>query len=373
MTTYRGLTWDHPRGYDPLAAAALARPGPDGRPLIRWERQPLEGFESTPVAELAERYDLLVIDHPHLGETLRADCLVPMDEIFEADRLAAFEATSIGATFASYRLGGNVWALPLDAATQVMALRPDLLGDREAPATWDDVVRLSAEVPVALSLAGPHAMMCFYSICVALGEPAASRAPRSLVSGEAGEAALALLARLYAASVKTTLDDNPIAILEKMATGAEIACCPLIYGYVPYARRGLRFVNAPCATPGGRLGTTLGGTGLAVTRRAGITDALRGHLEFLMSADYQVALAPRHNGQPSARAAWTDAEVDRVWNGFYRGTAASLEAAWVRPRHAGTVAFQNVGARIVRDGLAAGSSPRALLGELERRFAASFT
>ncbi|MGV9900420.1 hypothetical protein ACWDVV_41605, partial [Streptomyces tendae] len=50
---YRGLTWDHPRGHDALAASA-------GR-LVHWDVQPLEGFESHPIDALCARYDLVAV------------------------------------------------------------------------------------------------------------------------------------------------------------------------------------------------------------------------------------------------------------------------------------------------------------------------
>src|SRR3546814_11047065 len=62
----RGLTWDHPRGYNALAAAAATRT--DGE--LGWDKQPLEGFEAHPIADLCARYDLVVLDHPHVGEEI---------------------------------------------------------------------------------------------------------------------------------------------------------------------------------------------------------------------------------------------------------------------------------------------------------------
>ena len=82
-----GLTWDHPRGYVALAAAA-AKTAAEGRAVVAWSKQPLEGFESHPIAELAARYDLLVLDHPHIGEAVEADCLVPLEALFTADDIA---------------------------------------------------------------------------------------------------------------------------------------------------------------------------------------------------------------------------------------------------------------------------------------------
>ncbi|WP_188189931.1 hypothetical protein [Nonomuraea sp. SYSU D8015] len=113
----RGLTWDHPRGYAPLDELtrldlAGGNPYGDVPEPIEWDRQPLEGFESEPIAKLCETYDVLVIDHPGLGAAV--DALVPMEELFEPDELAAFQAGSVGRTWESYHLGGRQWALPLD-------------------------------------------------------------------------------------------------------------------------------------------------------------------------------------------------------------------------------------------------------------------
>ena len=74
-----GLTWDHPRGYRVLDALAGALE-PDVS--VQWQRQPLEGFESRPLRTLADDFDLLVVDHPGLGEAIRDGALLPLDEVF---------------------------------------------------------------------------------------------------------------------------------------------------------------------------------------------------------------------------------------------------------------------------------------------------
>ena len=45
---YRGLTWDHPRGYTALAAASAGL----SDDTLEWDRHPLEGFEAHPIADL---------------------------------------------------------------------------------------------------------------------------------------------------------------------------------------------------------------------------------------------------------------------------------------------------------------------------------
>ncbi len=122
----KGMTWSHPRGYDPMVACSAiwyARHGV----AIEWDKRSLQDFESFPVEELARAYDLIVIDHPHVGQITGEHCLLPLDvEGREAER-AAMAAGSVGRSWPSYHYDGRQWAFPIDAATQVLAWRPDLI------------------------------------------------------------------------------------------------------------------------------------------------------------------------------------------------------------------------------------------------------
>ncbi|MFI8946541.1 carbohydrate ABC transporter substrate-binding protein [Streptomyces sp. NPDC053750] len=356
---YAGLTWDHPRGHDALAASA--------GDLVHWDVQPLEGFESHPVDELCARYDLVVLDHPHLGEALRAGCLRPLDDLFTQEELARWGADSIGPTMRSYAMDGRQWALPLDAATQVAATRTDLVG--EPPTTWDAVHGLAHRAPVALSLAGPHAFLTFASVAVAMGEEPATD-PDELISRETGLAVLDLMAALDALAPPGTRTLNPIGLLELMAGTDRLAHCPLVYGYVTYAGR-LTFTDAPAVRPGGRPGSTLGGTGLALTTRRTPSPALLDHVRWLMSPGAQGDFLPRHHGQPSARAAWTDPGT--VAADFYRRTTTTCEQAWIRPRHAGYIGFQSAASAAVRAALAGEAGHRDVLDRMRELYRASRT
>jgi multiple sugar transport system substrate-binding protein len=357
-----GLTWDHPRGYAALFAAAR-QVAPAG--LLHWEKQPLEGFESHPIGDLAARYDLLVLDHPHIGEAAALDCLQPLDQIFSPAELADWSERTVGAAMASYRWQGKQYALPLDVATQVMALGPDFAGT--PPEDWDAVLRLSETAPVAVSIAGPHALMCFFSLVLALGvEPGGEH-----LVGEAAIAheALTILTRLYRRAPEFTRSLNPIGLLEAIAAGRPIACVPLVYGYVNYTspapgRRPVRFAEAPKG-PSGRRGSVLGGTGIALTRRAAPDAELLDHLRWLMSAEAQAGFIPTHAGQPSARAAWRDPALNAAAGDFYTATRETTEAAWVRPRFDGYIAFQTAGADLLRAGLAEGVPPDRLFTALQ--------
>jgi multiple sugar transport system substrate-binding protein len=353
--TYLGLTWDHPRGY-----VALERAAQEARAQgldLRWERQPLEGFESHPIEELADRYDLIVLDHPHIGDAVAADCLQPMESLFDPATLAGWRAQSIGRSFDSYRYAGAQWALPLDAATQVAVAREDRL-DAALPQDWPEVLALARRQSVCLSLAGPHAALTLFSMAAAYGDAPAAADPDRLFAGEGAAAAWTLLSELHALTYSGWRDLNPIRMLDAMAREAEAVYCPLVYGYVNYAVSGdnrgvLRFGDVPAgpAKHGGRLGSTLGGTGLAVSRRATVDEGLRRHLTALMSLAMQCDFIPFADGQPSARAAWGDPRVNVAWNGFYAHTQATLEQAIVRPRHRGYIPFQTEAAALVRGAL----------------------
>jgi multiple sugar transport system substrate-binding protein len=373
--SYTGITWDHPRGYNALSEASRRLEQKSFPVSIHWEKQSLQEFESRSIEELCTRYDLVVMDHPHLGIAVSRNCLQPLDEWLSGHSIARIAERTVGSTFESYYFQGRYWALPLDAATQVMTLRLDLLGSRAIPLTWDEVVQMSVEVPVILSVGGPHALVTFFSICVALGEPPISSDPDIIISESTGEKALKLMATLTTRMSELELGLNPIQIFERMTQTDEVACCPLIYGYVNYSdpgayqRRPLTFAESPVAYKGGRHGSTLGGTGLAISRKARVCPELVEHLLWLVSDDAQRNFIPDFDGQPSAFAAWSDSDVNRRWNGFYKNTFDTIRDAWIRPRHAGYVEFQSEGSDIIRGGLRTGESITKVLQSLQDAYA----
>ena len=374
MQVIKALTWDHPRGYNALAAASKLPDVINAGLEIHWDKQPLEGFESHPIADLCARYDLVVLDHPHVGEALAGDCLHSLEEVFGAETVAELGKASIGPSLTSYRFAGKHWALPLDAATQVIALRPALVED--VPTTWDDVARLSRDTgKVALSIAGPHACLSFLSIAAAFGEPPAEKDPDILVSENVGRKVYDLMAELAARSPASVRHRNPIGILGHMAENDDVALCPLVYGYVNYAApqsgQAIAFHNAPRAVAGGRPGSTLGGTGIGVSRRAQITSALKTHLLWLMSREAQSGFIPDHDGQPSRRDAWHDERVNRRWGDFYRNTADTLEQAYVRPRHDGYITFQGKASALLGAAFDERRPASDVLNELQSLYVAS--
>lgn len=261
--TLRGMTWSHPRGFDPMIGCSTIwreRTGVE----IAWEQRSLQDFESYPVAELARRYDLIVIDHPHVGQITAEGCLLPLDGPAHAAERLAIEAKSVGASYASYTWEGRQWAFPIDAATQVQAYRPDLLG---GPArTFGDVLALAAEGRVMIPLRPPHSLMAFITLAAHSGHPCRT-GPGAFVDRAAGLAVLQRLKALAALVDPACFGMDPIAVFEAMAEAeGKVACAPLIYGYVSYAVEGFRarrlaFADMPVDPERAPVGSALGGRG----------------------------------------------------------------------------------------------------------------
>lgn len=370
-----GITWDHSRGLLPLLATAQRFGELHPGLTIDWQKRSLQAFADAPIAELAERFDLLIIDHPFAGFAARHPTLVPLDRHLPAPFLADHAAHGVGASHASYAAGDHQWALAVDAATPVSAHRPDLL-DRfevELPRTWAELLALARRGLVALPAVPVDALMHVYMLCLALGSEPGTAAD-GLVDPAVGATALELLRELVAAAGPANLDRNPIRVYEAMVGGDDLVYCPFAYGYAnyarpSYARKPLRF-GGLVEFDGRRLRSTLGGTGLAVSARCrgeALAAALA-YAAYVASADTQRGLYAESGGQPGHRAAWLDPETNRASDGFYRRTLPTLDEAFLRPRFAGYIPFQDEAGRIVHAHLREGGDPAAAVAALNRRY-----
>jgi multiple sugar transport system substrate-binding protein len=375
MITLTGVSWDHPRGHDPMVATAEAytRSHPDVR--VVWETRSLKDFGDYPVERLAERYDLILVDHPFAGTAASTRCLLPVDDYVAADYLTAQEAGSVGPSYASYLSDGHLWALPVDAAGQVSALRPDLL-DRPVPGSWEEVIDLArdqramAKPLVAIPLVPTDAVLSFFSICASLGSPPFSGST-CVVDGAVGEEALAMLKRLAALAHPASLGWNPIRTLDRMSETDEIGYAPLLFGYSNYARPGfrrhlIRFTNVPRDSVGLPQGAILGGVGLAVSARSANPREAFAYACFVADPRTQRTIYFQAGGQPGHRSAWTDEAVNAAANGFFLDTLETLDHAYLRPTHEGYPTFQEEAGNIVHACLRGSLSVGDTLSQVDR-------
>lgn len=375
MTTLKGITWNHTRGFTPLVAGAQrfaeTHPGVE----IAWHKRSLQEFADYPIQKLAETFDLLVVDHPFSGYAAAHPTLLPLDEHLPSDYLEDQAQNSVGVSHASYEHSGHQWALAIDAAAPVAAWREDLLEKHDArvPQSWDELLALARRGLVAVPAIPIDSLMNWFMLCVACGEEPFA-APNEIVSAAVGGAALGHLRELVLACGEENLSRNPIATYEEMASGASIAYCPFAYGYANYARRGyaphaLRF-GGLVAFDGQPLRSTLGGTGLAISARSENREAALEYAQWIASPQCQRSLYVESGGQPGHRAAWTDESANRLTGDFFRDTLSTLDAAYLRPRYDGYLPFQDEAGPVVHRYYAHGDA-RACLDELNALYRGS--
>lgn len=363
--TLRGITWAHPRGHRPLVAAseryARERPGV----AVVWEARSLQDFGDQPIEQLAQRYDLLVIDHPHVGAAASTGCLAPLDQLIPADALAELQEESAGPSHRSYRYAGHQWALAIDAAAHVAAYRPDRVP--VPPRTWTEVRDLSKERVVLWPLKPVDAICSFLSLVASAAPcPVSSR---RLVDDSVGADALSLMWSVRELIPDRCLDMNPIDVLDELADSGEAVYCPLLFGYSNYARPAfrrhtLRFAPPPTPEFGFAGGSILGGAGIAVSSGSAHLDEAARHALWLASAEVQRTTYGLADGQPGNRRAWHDPTLNAASSNYFADTWDVIDRAWVRPRHSGFVLFQSQAGDLVHRFLRDGGRPEPVVSEL---------
>ena len=352
MKILRGMTWNHDRGLKPMLATAAAFEQKNPQVRISWEARSLQDFADYPVDELAKRYDLIVLDHPHMGTAARDGCLVPLNKYLSPLTQVALQQESVGKSYQSYIFDGELWALPIDAAAQVAAYRPDLLERLKCPVprTWGDVIALARICPgtVSIPLMPTDALMAFFTLCANSGEEPFSYDPEIVVTNKTGLAALEMLKRLASYTNPESLSWNPIQMWESMATTDITAYCPLGFGYSNYSRPGyrpnlLKFTDIPSGADGSPSGSILGGTGLGISSMSQHIDLAFEYAVWVAQAECQSTIYFSGGGQPANRVAWNSDFVNSQCNDFFRGTFQTLARAYLRPNWTGFIDFQNAG------------------------------
>jgi multiple sugar transport system substrate-binding protein len=347
--TLRGLTWDHPRGYAPLVGGVPEYRSQNPDIDIRWERRSLREFGEAPIEQYLDRCDLLIVDHPFVGFAGAHGVLVNLaGSISEPEKLQ-FATDSVGPSWQSYWYGGGLWALPIDAATQVASYRPDLLAELEAtpPSTFEGVLALGERArkrgkSIIVPACPTDAVSLFFTLSANLGCPVAEESS-VFVEGAVAKEVLGRLHALIAIAHRSSVDWNPIQVYDFMIGSSDVLYCPYGFGYSNYSRVTkpvrLHFTNAPAAGPFGCAGTMLGGTGIAVSRLSPHSSQAIAYARWVASPEHQRGSYFREGGQPASLSAWTDSSVNAASDNFFADTLQTLQTAYLRPRFDGFVPF----------------------------------
>ncbi len=339
----RGIAWDHVRGYDPMVAASKAFRLRHPHVTIRWDRRPLQAFADRPIEIMAREYDLIVVDHPHVGAVANSGVLAPLGRKDREAELTALAAASIGGSHESYQFDEQQWALAIDAASPVSAFREGV--SLTAPRTWDDVMEIARSGDACLALAPINAAMTFFGLARNLGFDIAATEDELIAAADA-ELTLERLRELSDQVDRRCLGLDPIQIYDWMSTDETAPSYSVFgYGYTNYSRDGFRrfalvFSDAPGFGSNGPRGTVLGGAGISVSQYSQ-------HLEEAVDFAYFVASGPCQStiyfdagGQPAHADAWESENCNRASRDFFRNTRLTLDTAWIRPRYHGYMELQ---------------------------------
>ena len=349
----RGITWNHSRAFPPLVAAAQRFEEQHPGIRIQWEKRSLHEFGHADIVTLAQNFDLIVIDHPMIGDAEAAGVLTDLSPLLSSEEMSDLQDDSIGLSFSSYIYQDKLYALPIDAAAPAASLRPDLFAKHhiQEPEVWGDVVNLARSGWVRMPAFSADIFLNFLGLCVSRGSAVAAN-PDQLVERDIGAHCLEQLREIAGLMPNDIYRMNPIALYEHMSSEDTIAYCPFAYTYSNYSRSGfgtrlVRFSNPVAVETGVLMRTVLGGTGIAVSS---------GCSEIALALEFSLYTAGRScqsttygisGGQPARQSAWRDPLLNHITDDFFSRTAASLESAYVRPRYPGYVRLQEHGGEAI--------------------------
>jgi multiple sugar transport system substrate-binding protein len=375
-----GIAWDHSRAMPPLVATAQRYEEMYPGVRIHWQKRTLDEFGHAPIDLLAQKFDLIVVDHPWAGFCFEKELVHDLKPLVPAAALIELEKNSVGRTFNSYVWNGKILALPIDAAAPAPSWRSDLL-ERvgvQAPRTWEDAVALAQRKLAVIPGFNADLFLHFIMLLRALGaEPFGE--PDMIAPREIMRHAIGLLHELTLPMPAEIFDMNPIQIAERMTTTDEFAWNAFAYAYNNYARPGfaskrMRFGDLISLEPGGPpLRSVLGGTGIAISANCKNVAAAVDYALFTANGHTQKTIYVQAGGQPSHRAAWDDELADRLCGGFFSSIRATQEQAIVRPRYSGYVALQTDGGKALQAHLRDGRSLDTTMEVLDQLYRASRT
>ncbi len=368
----RCLVWDHPRAYQGLEHQTARFHGLQDRIRIEWHRQSLRGFEATPIAENAANFDIIILDHPFMGDAVASGCLVDLAQI-DALHDAIASRTYVGRSLETYSYLGGQWALPVDAACQAAVFRPDLVCADKVPGSIGNLDNLDGQ-GIGLAMTCPHAFMNYLSLCGLMGEDISGTGDQ-LVDPLIGEEAVETLRRIAERIPTEAYDWSSIGLLEAMATTDAIAYCPMVFCFNSYARdpagSRMRLKYAPLPSlraERGCAGSVIGGAGLAISAACPAIGEAVAFLAYLTGSDAQLEMALA-GGQPAVELVWTDVDANTANGNFFSDCLETMRQAATRPRYANYMSLQNRAGDLLREDALQRSLPAArVVEQIERLF-----
>ena len=375
MITLKGITWDHARGYDPLIAASELYFKEKGI-QVEWQKRSLTNFGDQSLEELSKQFDLIIMDHPHVGVAEASQCLLPLNDLVDSNILNAMKSSSAGPSFESYNYHNKQWALPIDAAMQCASYRADLMQNESLPTSWEEVFDLAKTLAtkklyIGMALCPTDCLCSFLSLTAQMGSPIKEN-NELLVEPSIGIKALSMLRSMRDAFHPKALDWNPIALYDYMAEQNDIAYSPLAFCYTNYSRTGFRKNILNYHTAPEINNAVLGGAGIAITSSCSNVHEAANYAAWICSDDVQSNIYVNAQGQPGNKIAWENKQANALTNNFFASTMPSLTNAYVRPRYQGWPKFQTFLGETIHAYLLHDTAPALVLEKLQAAYTASY-
>lgn len=365
LVELRGLAWDHPRATVPFSGE-LKRAGSNKSIVVHWSVRSLHEFEMGDLDRWGDDFDVVMIDHPTIGQAIKDGGLLSIDEVLGDEAICRLRASILSKAFECYSYEGSQWAIPIDVSAHVGAYCPQTITAQNLPVTWSDVLSLGRDgVSIAVPLKGSHAFLSLQAIGRAQGALSDDRNVDEMqrwILSEESVPAIETLVQLSKMRKFVGLGMDPIGVYELLARG-EVTFSPLIFGYVTYAWRRwsklpyeVAYCSAPKWTDSGRFGSILGGVGLAVTRNCSSKENVAELLHLLTDLDVEGWCIGARGGQPASVKWWDNPHPVESVRSFYQNTRATVEDAWIRPIGVGYPKLQFVVGSLIEQCLVAGQS-----------------
>ena len=375
MITLKGITWDHARGYEPLIASSELYFKQKGI-QVEWQKRSLTNFGDQSLEELSKQFDLIIMDHPHVGVAEASQCLLPLNDLIDSSILNAVKISSAGPSYESYNYHGKQWALPIDAAMQCASYRADLMQNESLPTSWEKVFDLAKNLAtkklyIGMALCPTDCLCSFLSLTARLGSPIQEN-NELLVDPSVGIKALSMLRSMRDAFHPKALDWNPIALYDYMSEHNDIAYSPLAFCYTNYSRTGFRKNILKYHTAPEINNAVLGGAGIAITSSCSNVHEAANYAAWICSDEVQSTIYVNAQGQPGNKTAWENKQANAITNNFFAGTMPSLTNAYIRPRYQGWPKFQQFLGETIHAYLVNDTDPALVLEKLEVAYTASY-
>ncbi|MFY0628479.1 MAG: carbohydrate ABC transporter substrate-binding protein [Reichenbachiella sp.] len=355
MIELKGLTWDHPRGFDSIVAATslFEQSYPDIR--ITWCKRTLKEFGDQPLDQFINENDLLMIDHPFVGEAHKNGLLSKLEPLMSAHFLAEQAKMHVGKSFESYTYQNHQYALPIDASAQFSAFHADVFLEKDIPRKWDQFLEMLSQYSFSKKVIWP---LCPTDLwCSFLTLSAQIAGVKKKVFNENGleqdiaQKAIEFLKNASENIPRVNWKLNPIQALELMTKG-NYAFSPILFGYISYSknRSPIRFANSIAYNPDQPI-SLLGGVGLAISACSSHQRECAEFLKFVLRDEILSGCYFENSGQPSNLSSWQSTGLNKQSENFFANTMETMKHAYVRPRVSGFNQFQETASHFLHKNL----------------------